>query len=118
MLVSGHTILANLPAPVASRSYIFETGILNLLGNTIIIAVRFFVPFLLIAATFVLPLYFLQDLVSWLTDPIVGSWFMLPVIWIGIYFATFVIAGEASDVCLALLWQIFCEHGIPKSLFL
>jgi hypothetical protein len=100
MLVSGHSSLANLPAPVAGRSYIFEAGTLSLLRNTVIIAVSFFVPFSLIAVTFVLPLYFLYDLVSWLTDSEVTSWLLMAIILVGSYFATFVIAGEASDVCL------------------
>jgi len=100
MLVSGQSSLANLPAPVAGRSYIFEAGTLSLLRNTVIIAVRFFVPFSLIAVTFVLPLYFLYDLVSWLTDSEVTSWLLMAIIFVGSYFATFVIAGEASDVCL------------------
>jgi hypothetical protein len=54
----------------------------------------------LIAATFVLPVYFLQDLVTWLANSQVIFFLFTPIIWVGSYFASFVIAGEVSDVCL------------------
>jgi len=85
-----------------ARSYIFEGGVLNLFSNTAAIAGKFFVPLWLIAVTFVLPVCLLFDFAGWLTgSPItfttlVGS----PIIWIATYFASFVIAGEVSEICL------------------
>jgi len=109
MLVS-----ANLPAPVASRSYIFEARLLNLLRDTIIIAAKFFVPLWSIAATFMLPVYFLQDLISWQGSEVI-SWLVSPFIWVGNYFTSFVIAGEVSNVCLggtASFWKAMYKTSI------
>jgi hypothetical protein len=86
---------------LAARSYIFEGGPLNLLRNTASIAARFFFPLWLIAAIFVLPASLLTDLVTWQAGSSNASVLLVyPIVWVATYFASFVIVGEVSDICL------------------
>jgi hypothetical protein len=86
---------------LAARSYIFEGGPLNLLRNTASIAARFFFPIWLIATIFVLPACLLTDLVAWQANPPPAVLLLVyPIVWVATYFASFVIVGEVSDICL------------------
>ncbi len=105
-----------------SRSYIFDRGVV---WNTVLISARFFVPLWFIALAFVLPCALLYDAALWtaalwtaggfeavvdrtvadiitLRAPL-GVYLVLltkAVLWISTYFASFVIVGEVSDICL------------------
>jgi uncharacterized membrane protein len=46
------------------------------------------------------------------------SWSLIGLLFAAAIFATIPISPQVTPRGLALLWQIFCDHGIPKSLFL
>ena len=86
-------------APV--QSYVLAGGVFTLFLNTFSIAVRFFVPLWAIAATFLLPISVLQDLLaSQVEDPDMFYFLTTPIWLIATYFASFVVVGEVSEVCL------------------
>jgi hypothetical protein len=115
-LTSQGSIKSDLHPTAPARSYIFD----GVVRNTVLITAKFFVPLWFIALAFVLPCSLLYDAALWsaggleavmdttvvdiitLRAPL-GAYLVLltkAILWISTYFASFVIVGEVSDICL------------------
>ena len=83
----------------AAPTYIFEGGLFSLISHTASILVRFYLPLWLIAMVFAFPTFLLSDLIDALENESL-AFVSLAIFVIAVYFASFVIVGEVSEICL------------------
>jgi hypothetical protein len=116
-LTPQNSIQSHLQHTALARAYVLDHRILR---NTALIFTRFFVPLSSIAVTFVLPCLLLWNLLLgfglWKSEFVAYTPYdfislKVPLLmflvtlakgitWVSTYFASFVIVGEVSDVCL------------------